>query len=90
MLVLGRNDGESILLHIGKKTAKLTIRADDNLRLYRGTKCVVSLEAAQDSEWFTVFEKTIRVMLVRFRGADSVNIGIEADDDVIIHRDDKR
>ena len=90
MLVIGRNDGEPILLHVGKKTARLTVRADDNLRLYRGNKVVVSLEAPQDSEWFTVFEKTVRVMLVRFRGFDSVNIGIEADDDVIIERDDKR
>jgi sRNA-binding carbon storage regulator CsrA len=90
MLVLGRNDGESILLHVGKKTARLTVRADDNLRLYRGSRVVVSLEAPQDSEWIEVFGKTVRVMLVRFRGFDSVNIGIEADDDVIIHRDDKR
>jgi sRNA-binding carbon storage regulator CsrA len=90
MLVISRNDGESILLHVGKKTAKLTVRADEDLRIFRGTRKIVSLEAPQDSEWFDVFGYSVRVMLVRFRGFDSVTIGIEADGEVIIARDDKR
>ena len=88
MLVVSRKDAECVLFSDGRKTVRIEIKADDNLRLYRGKKLILKLEIPQEYGIVPILGYNVTVYLVRYRAYDDVTIGFVADRELSIFREE--
>jgi sRNA-binding carbon storage regulator CsrA len=89
MLVIGRNDGESVFFNsFGSESVRLRVRCTpDTVSLFEGRKKVCSLEFDQDSEHLLIFNQIVTITLVRRKGDYAASIGIDAPRSIQICRD---
>jgi sRNA-binding carbon storage regulator CsrA len=89
MLVIGRNDGESIFFDSPSgESVRLRVRCTaDVVSFFCGTKKVGSLEFEQDEENILIFDQIVVITLVRRKGDYAASIGIDAPRSIRISRD---
>lgn len=88
MLVISRKDCEAILFTSGGETVRLQAKVDDCLKLYRGKKLVLKLETPQDWDIIEILGFNVTFQLIKYRAWDDVAIGIVADRELGIFREE--
>jgi sRNA-binding carbon storage regulator CsrA len=89
MLVIGRNDGESLFFNSPNgESVRLRVRCTEaEFSLFRGTRKVCSFAFDQDQEHILVFDQIVTIVLVRRKGDYAASIGIDAPRSIRISRD---
>jgi sRNA-binding carbon storage regulator CsrA len=89
MLVIGRNDAESIFFNsLSGESVRLRVRCTpDSVSLFEGREKVGSLEFDQDKENILIFDQIVVITLVRRKGDYAASIGIDAPRSIRISRD---
>ena len=89
MLVIGRNDGESLFFNsLNGESVRLRVRCTElEFALFRGTRKVCSFAFDQDQEHILIFDQIVTIVLVRRKGDYAASIGIDAPRSIQICRD---
>jgi sRNA-binding carbon storage regulator CsrA len=91
MLVIGRNDGESIFFNLFDResvSVRLRVRCTpDGVSLFESRKKVCFLEFEQDEEHLLIFDQIVTIVFVRRKGDYAASIGIDTPRSIRISRD---